>query len=197
MEKNIMSFEEFRDLLNIWGCNKDAWPDGQRPAAEELLVRSQDAQALFDETMVFDAMLSMLPSADEVRNPQIRSKILSLALGDESTSSKKAPIKTPSPSFPKFVKSLPAFAAGLILIVGIGVSALLLYEDNRFSSDERATYPTGSTSTGLAFRTPIISFPLGASLSGDYAPNLTLSNDSLSITRNSSLPDERERYHLF
>ncbi|MEK9685131.1 MAG: hypothetical protein VW226_11325, partial [Rhodospirillaceae bacterium] len=88
-------------------------------------------------------------------------------------------------------------AAGLILMVGIGVSALLLYDDNRFFSDERAIYTAGSNSMGLASRTPIISFPLGASLSGDYAPNLTLSNDSLSVTRNSSLPDERERYHLF
>jgi hypothetical protein len=197
MEKNIMSFEDFRDLLNIWGCNKDAWPDGQRRAAEELLMRSQDAQALFDETLVFDALLRTIPSADEVRNPQIRRKILSLALGDERTSSKKAPIKTSSPSFPKFVKSWSACAAGLILMVGIGVSALLLYDDNRFFSDERAIYPAESNSMELALRTPIISFPLGASLSGDYAPNLTLSNGSLSVTRNSSLPDERERYHLF
>ncbi|PCI32491.1 MAG: hypothetical protein COB54_07045 [Alphaproteobacteria bacterium] len=53
-----MKLDEFKDNLTVYGADLNKWPDAVRPAAENLLETSVDAQDAFSDATTLDMLIN-------------------------------------------------------------------------------------------------------------------------------------------
>jgi hypothetical protein len=57
----MMTLQRLQELLDAYGANPEHWPANERPAAQALLERSDEARVLRNEAARLDALLDLAP----------------------------------------------------------------------------------------------------------------------------------------
>ncbi|MDE1173891.1 MAG: hypothetical protein PW790_09500 [Parvibaculaceae bacterium] len=133
MEKsNGMTMERLEALLDAYGASPARWPGAERPAAEDLVARSQEARLRVDEARHLDLLLAEAPL--EAPSAALTARLLAARPRQIAASPVSSTAGTSL--LGRFLALVwpygsPAFPAGAVLaslalgiVTGVGVSSL-------------------------------------------------------------------------
>lgn len=73
-----VDLKRLQELLDAYGAESGAWPEGERAAAQRLLKQDSQARALHAEALALDALLAE-PEALEI-SPALRARVLEIPI---------------------------------------------------------------------------------------------------------------------
>lgn len=161
-ESPATTLERLRQLIDTYGASPDRWPQGERAAALELLMRSAEARKWHDAAARLDRLFDLVPPVEP--SPELKARVLAAAStarerlrdGVEPVPQMGPPaIAAASKKMRSLRKQVWVFGMAALPLAAAAILALWLMgpeppstEQSRQAIPERGVYETSTETTG-------------------------------------------------